>query len=154
MPVFNYTFIVNAPLTAVLDFHHDTRVLQRLSPPPMLVQWHRVDPLANGSLSEFTLWLGPLPMRWTALHSDVGPHGFTDTQTRGPFKVWRHTHRFEAVNAQTTRVAEHIEYEHDVGLRGLFSRLLFAPPALRLLFWYRSVVTRRALEGKPQRAGA
>jgi hypothetical protein len=28
MPVFDYKFTVNAPLTAVSNFHHDTRILK------------------------------------------------------------------------------------------------------------------------------
>lgn len=147
MPTFDYAFIVNAPLQAVADFHRDTRALKRLSPPPLFVQLHRVDPLSEGAVAEFTLWFGPIPLRWLAVHSDVSAqHGFTDTQQRGPLKSWRHTHRFEAVDARTTRVREHIEYDYPAGLPGLLARLLFSPPALTFLFAYRRWVTRRALE--------
>ena len=80
MPVFDYAFTVRAPLARVAEFHRDTRALQRLSPPPMFVQLHRLEPLAEGSVAEFTLWLGPLPLRWRAVHSNVDPlGGFTDT---------------------------------------------------------------------------
>lgn len=147
MPVFEYAFTVRAPVEAVARFHHDARALRRLSPPPMFVQLHRVEPLAEGSVAEFTLWLGPLPLRWRAIHSDVHAlHGFTDTQASGPLKRWRHTHRFEPVDETTTRVTEYIVYEHQDGVWGFVTRLLFAPPGLRFLFAYRSWVTRRALE--------
>ncbi len=149
MPVFEYSFTVRAPVEAVARFHQDTRALRRLSPPPMFVQLHRVEPLGEGSVSEFTLWLGPLPLRWQAVHSDVDPtRGFTDTQARGPLRRWRHTHRFEPVDETTTRVTEYVEYDHADGLSGAFTRLLFAPAALRGLFGYRRWVTRRALEGQ------
>jgi ligand-binding SRPBCC domain-containing protein len=149
VPAFHYAFNIRAPLAAVAEFHHDARMLKRLSPPPLFVQLHRVDPLAEGAMADFTLWLGPLPIRWVAVHSDVRPlTGFTDTQRRGPFRFWRHTHRFEAMDAETTRVNEHIVYEHQSGLAGLLSRLLFSPLSLRFLFGYRSWVTRRALEAK------
>jgi ligand-binding SRPBCC domain-containing protein len=98
-------------------------------------------------VAEFTLWFGPVPLRWVAVHSNVSAqHGFTDTQQRGPLKAWRHTHRFEAVDASTTHVSEHIEYEYPSGLPGLLAHLLFTPPALSFLFTYRQWVTRRALE--------
>lgn len=84
-----------------------------------------------------------------AVHSDVHPlTGFTDTQRRGPLRHWRHTHRFEALDADTTRVSEHIVYEYQPGLAGAPARLLFSPPGLQFLFWYRSWVTRRAVEGQ------
>jgi len=148
MPVFEYEFTVRAPLAAVAQFHHDTRALKRLSPPPLFVQLQRVEPLAEGSVAEFTLWFGPLPLRWQAVHSNVDVlHGFTDVQTRGPLQRWRHTHRFEAVDeTATTRVVEYIEYEHADGWPGVLTRLLFSEPGLRFLFAYRSWVTRRSLE--------
>jgi len=128
----------------VADYHRDTRALQRLTPPGVWVQLQRVDPLAEGSVSEFTLWFRPLPVRWTAVHSRVDrARGFTDAQRAGPLKFWRHTYSFTAEGTALTRVAEHIEYEHDSGLR---SRGLFARPMLTSLFAYRRRATRRALE--------
>lgn len=145
MPTFDYKFTVNAPLKDVQNFHQDTSALKKLNPPPVIVQLHRVDPMAEGSISEFTLWMGPLPVRWRAVHSQVSDHGFTDTQESGPMAHWQHTHRFEAIDDHTTRIQEHIEYTHFGGWRGTFSRLLFGPLALRALFAYRRWVTRRAL---------
>jgi len=146
MPTFDYAFTVRAPLAEVAEFHHDTRALKRLTPPPIIVQLHRVDPMAEGSVSEFTLWFGPIPIRWTAVHSNVGPSGFTDTQTRGPLKYWRHTHSFGVESEKVTCIREHVEYEHPGGLRGLFTRLLFGRLGLLALFTARKVVTRRLLE--------
>ena len=53
--IFSYQFTINASLEAVADFHRDTRALKQLSPPPAIVQLHRVDPMVEGSISEFTL---------------------------------------------------------------------------------------------------
>ncbi len=142
MPQFDFYFTVNAPLTAVHAFHHDTRILKKLTPPPLFVQIHAFEPLAEGSRAEFTLWFGPLPLRWTAVHHHVGPQGFTDRQEKGPLKFWEHTHRFTAVNDHTTHVHEHIEYEHFPGRRGWLSRLLFNKPGLLMLFTARKWLTR------------
>lgn len=150
MPLFSTSFTVNAPLDAVAAFHDDTRALKILNPPGIFVQLHRVDPLGEGSVSEFTLWMGPLPIRWRAVHSDVGLHGFTDTQESGPLAYWKHIHSFVAVDANTTRVSEHIEYRYAPGLKGLFSRLLFGKPGLAFLFAWRAFATRRAVEGQPK----
>ncbi|MQC24812.1 MAG: hypothetical protein DWG81_02565 [Chloroflexi bacterium] len=144
--IFDYAFTVRASLAAVADFHHDARALKLLSPPPIVAQLHLVEPMANGSIAEFTLWFGPLPVRWRAVHSNVVPQrGFTDTQARGPLRAWQHTHTFDEVSGGV-RVHEHVEYEHDSGWRGVLSRLLFNAPALGFLFWYRGWATRRALE--------
>lgn len=145
MPTFDYSFEVAAPVDKVVTFHHDTRVLQRLT--PGYVRLRRRDPLADGAIAEFTVWLGPIPIRWRALHRDVGPNGFTDIQDEGPMKSWVHTHRFEPIGASTTRVTEHIEYEYGGGWDGVRGRLFFGPLALRALFAFRAWRTQRAFRG-------
>jgi len=145
MPVFDYAFTVDAPPDAVRDFHRDTSALKRLTPPPTIVRLHSVEPLAEGSLSEFTLWVGPLPLRWKAVHRDVSDRGFTDVQASGPAARWEHTHRFVPLDDGRTEIQEHIEYEHRRGFWGLVTRILFSWPSLWFMFGYRRWVTRRAL---------
>lgn len=145
MPVFDYAFTVNAPVEAVRDFHHDTSALKRLTPPPTIVQLHAIEPLGEGSVSTFTLWVGPLPLRWKAVHRGVTDHGFTDVQASGPAAKWEHTHSFVPLSADVTEVREHIEFEHKRGFWGLVTRILFSRPNLLLMFAYRKFVTRRQL---------
>ena len=142
MPTFDYSFTVNAPLSAVQAFHSDTSALKRLTPPPTIVQLHSIEPLAEGSVSKFTLWVGPLPLRWTAVHRNVSPRGFTDVQAAGPAARWEHTHTFTPLDADTTRIDEHIEFEHKPGFWGMVTRLLFSRPNLLLMFTYRKLATR------------
>ena len=53
MPVFDFSFTVDAPLSAVRDFHRDTSALKRLTPPPTFVRLISIEPLAEGSVSKF-----------------------------------------------------------------------------------------------------
>ncbi len=145
MPIFETSFIVRAPIEAVAAFHADTSVLKTLNPPLVFVQLHRVDPMAEGSISEFTLWMGPFPIRWRAIHSGVSPNGFTDTLEDGLMASWRHTHHFEAVDEHTTQIHETIVYEYPSGLQGLLPRLLFSKFGLTILFTYRKWATRSVL---------
>jgi ligand-binding SRPBCC domain-containing protein len=142
MPVFDYQFTVNASLEAVQQFHHDTSALKRLTPPPTIVQLHEIEPLGEGSTSRFTLWVGPLPLHWTAVHRNVTSSGFTDVQTAGPAKKWEHTHTFVTVDKRTTEIREHIEFEHKGGFWGIVTRILFARPNLFIMFTYRKWSTR------------
>jgi ligand-binding SRPBCC domain-containing protein len=142
MPVFDYRFHVPHGLSAVREFHRDTRALKRLTPPPTWVQIHEVEPLGEGSVSRFTLWIGPLPLRWKAVHRGVSENGFTDIQAEGPARKWEHTHRFVPQGDRATEIQEHIEYEHRPGLRGLLTRVLFSRPNLWLMFTYRKWATR------------
>ncbi len=153
MPIFDYRFQVPATADAVAAFHFQPGILKRLTPPLMIMRVHRFEPLAEGSVAEFTMWMGPIPVRWKAVHSDVTRHGFTDTQVCGPMKSWQHTHQFHDAGNGTTEVHEHIVFEHHRGLRGLWSRLLFPPFALRLLFAIRSRITRRELTQRRSSGG-
>lgn len=145
MPTFDHHFTVRAPLEAVREFHRDTGVLKTLTPPPVVVQLHDVEPLGEGSVSRFTLWFGPLPIKWKAVHHDVSPRGFTDVQAEGPARCWEHTHTFHALGPEVTSVSDHIEFDHQPGLWGAVTRVLFARPNLYLLFTYRKLATRWAL---------
>jgi len=142
MPVFDFKFMVQAPLRAVQEFHHDTSALKRLTPPPTIVRLHKIEPLGEGSVSRFTLWVGPLPLNWTAVHKDVSETGFTDIQSEGPARKWEHTHTFTRISDDETEIQEHIECEHKSGFWGLITRVLFAKPNLYLMFSYRKLVTR------------
>lgn len=145
MEIFDYTFRVDAPLKSVAEFHVDTRILKKLTPALIFVKLHRVDPMAEGSISEFTLWIGLLPIHWRAVHSNVSFRGFTDTQEKGPLASWKHTHRFEPIDENTTQIHEQIIYEYPSGMRGLLTRILFGHLGLTALFTYRKWATRRGL---------
>ena len=136
---YTHKFTVQAPLAAVAAFHQDSRALRMLTPPPLWVQFHRVDPLAEGSVADFSMWFGPVPVRWTAVHSDVTANGFVDTQQRGPFRAWQHRHSFQPVSEAATEIIDEIEAEPG----NLISRIMWL--TLPILFAYRAWRTRRAL---------
>ena len=149
MPIFEHRFHVSAAAKDVAAFHFDPGAFRQLVPPGTLLKIHRQDSLANGSISEFTLWMGPIPVDWKAEHSDVSETGFTDTQTAGPMLSWVHRHEFEPISDQETAVVDRIDYEHPNGIASVRTRLLFAEPALRLLFAWRAFATRRAVRSPP-----
>ncbi len=155
MSIFRHSFEVRAPVEAVAAFYQDARVLKQLSPPPMLVQLHRVDPLAEGSIVDMTMWLGPIPIHWVADHREVDPaRGFLDIQAKGPMKVWRHRHSYGPLGPRLTWVRDEVEFEHYPGGRGVLTRLLFNPLTLRFLFFYRAQITRWLVKRRAQQAQA
>jgi ligand-binding SRPBCC domain-containing protein len=146
MKVFINKFQVKAPIQAVADFHSSTTALKRLSPFPVVVQIHHLQPLAEGSIAEFTMWFGLFPVRWVAQHVQVDPlNGFTDVQTSGPMLIWEHTHSFRAISEHVTEIRDYIEYAHRPGIKLFWTRLLYAPVLLKILFFYRAWATRKAL---------
>lgn len=138
------SFTVDAPVSLVAEFHNDPNALKLLTPPPIVMQPRRVEPLAEGSISEFVLWLGPIPVRWKAQHSLVGQNGFVDEQIEGPFNRWVHDHRYEALSPGQSQVTDDITAELS---RQPLAWLLGAAMWLGLpgLFAYRAWRTRREL---------
>ena len=98
--------------------------------------------MAEGMEADFTLWLGPVPLRWRARHRDVSAGAFTDEQASGPFADWAHRHELEPLGPHRTRVRDRVEYAHHAGARGLFTRAVMGGPALRVLFGYRALMTK------------
>ena len=106
---YRHRFHVSAPLARVAEFHRRSASMAAITPPPIAVKLHRAPAvLADGDQMEFTMWLGPLPVRWLARIEAVSSTGFTDRQLRGPFAKWVHRHSFAAVDEQTTEVNDEV----------------------------------------------
>lgn len=143
---YHHRFVVNAPLEAVRAFHSRSASMGSITPPPIIVQVHRAPPMLDeGDEMAFTLWMGPLPVRWTAQFSDVGPGGFTDTMVRGPFTRWEHRHSFVPIDDLRTEVIDTLQIEPSRHwFWGLVGRSMIA--GLPLLFAWRARRTRALLE--------
>lgn len=112
----------------------------------MIVRVHRApERLASGDEMHFTLWAGPVPLRWVAAIEDASPVGFTDRQLSGPFAAWQHRHSFLRISDSETDVVDEVEAELS---RHLFWRLAGALmwAGMPVLFAYRGWRTRRLLE--------
>lgn len=147
MKDFSRSFKVNAPLKQVAEFHSDSRALKTLTPPITHIQLQNIEPLGEGSIADFVIWLGPIPVHWKAKHSDVDPmHGFTDTQIEGPFKYWQHRHSFISIGEGRTEVKDVIQARFS---RHPYQKMIciLMWSNLPVLFAYRAMKTRQELEG-------
>jgi ligand-binding SRPBCC domain-containing protein len=145
MDKFQNQFEVEATLDKVVEFHRNPQALRLLTPPPMIVQFHMVQPMREGSVVDFTLWMGPIPVRWVAIHHDIDPlSGFTDSMMKGPFEAWVHIHRFDALDSGHTRIIDTVQaLPGPHPFWGFISKLMWKN--LPFLFAYRRRRTRRAL---------
>jgi ligand-binding SRPBCC domain-containing protein len=137
---------VHAPASVVADFHSQTENMVAITPPFVPVQLgHAPAHPEGGDQMAFTMWLGPIPVRWRTYFSQVSDTGFTDTQLEGPFRYWVHRHTFLPLDGQTTEVVDEVRAAlrwHILwGIVGLMMWL-----GLPVLFAYRGWKTRRLLE--------
>lgn len=143
-----HRFQVAAPLAVVADFHRQSASMAAITPPPISVEIHRAPvQLAAGDEMEFTLWIGPFPIRWLARIEHQSPTSFMDRQLRGPFARWVHRHTFAPLKDGRTEVLDEVEVTL---ARQWFWRLFgFGMwSSLPLLFAYRAWKTRRLLASK------
>lgn len=144
---YRHAFQVQAPQAQVAEFHASASSLRAITPPLMPMKLHHApEQMATGDEMAFTMWLGPLPVRWEARVEDASPAGFLDRQVSGPLASWSHRHRFLVVDEGRTEVVDEVEARlkpHLLwGAVGLAMWL-----GLPLLFAYRAWKTRRLLEG-------
>lgn len=128
----------------VRNFHARAASMAAITPPPIVVQMHSApEMLSEGDEMRFTLWLGPLPVRWTARIEQASPDSFIDRQIEGPFAEWSHTHHFVTIGVATC-VQDTVTYRYKSHLLwGLVGRLMGA--SLPFLFKYRAWRTKRLL---------
>ena len=100
----SFTQQVPRPLAEVFDFFSRAENLEVLTPPWLNFKILDVkpQPIQQGTLINYSLRIHGIPLRWTSeIVEWERPHRFVDLQLRGPYKVWRHEHCFEAHDDKT-----------------------------------------------------
>lgn len=82
-------------------------------------------------------WRG-IPVSWTTeIRWFDPPHGFIDEQVSGPYRLWHHTHRFEAVEEGTV-MHDMVRYALPLGWVGRLARAGFVGRDLEAIFDFRA----------------
>ena len=94
-----------------------------------------------GALIEYKLRIHGLPTRWlTEITNWNPPYQFVDEQRKGPYKLWRHTHRFAPV-AKGTSIVDEVHYELPLGPIGdLVHRLMVRRDVERIFDFRNSTI--------------
>lgn len=131
-------------VNALFEFFGDAENLNLLTPPWISLDIITPRPIAmhTGTLIDYRLRWGPVPMRWrTLIERWNPPYDFVDMQVRGPYRLWRHTHRFETTD-HGTRMTDMVEYALPLGPIGRLVHWAKVGDDLRRIFDYRAAVIR------------
>jgi ligand-binding SRPBCC domain-containing protein len=133
---------IPAPRERVFPFFADARNLERLTPPSL--RFRILTPgtieMRAGAVIDYQLRVTGLPVRWrTLIETWEPPARFVDVQTKGPYRVWRHTHTFENV-AGGTLMRDRVDYALPLGPLGALAQRLFVARQLEQIFAFRARV--------------
>lgn len=145
---FEYSSEMPATAAEVYRWHAQDGALARLTPPWERMEIEgRVTGIRSGSRVHLRLGRGPLRLQWIAEHEGVVPDSeFVDIQAKGPFKFWRHRHRFEEGTGSLSVLRDEIEYELPWGALGQAIGGRYVRRSLERTFEYRHQTTGADME--------
>lgn len=124
------------PLSEVFPFFSDAYNLETLTPP--LLKFEVLTPapipMKVGQTIDYRLRVRGVPLRWRSeITAWEPPHRFVDEQVRGPYRLWRHEHRFREEDGVTI-AEDHVEY---AVLGGSLVHWLLVERDVKKIFEYR-----------------
>jgi NADH dehydrogenase len=138
---------LDRPLHEAFAFFAAPENLARLTPDALDFQLRSADrEMRVGLVIEYRIRpiLG-IPVGWTSVIADYAPDShFTDVQVRGPYRSWRHLHRFSA-DGDGTLVTDEVTYELPFGPLGDLVHRFWVRPRLEQIFAYRGALMERLL---------
>ncbi len=130
---------LDAPIDDVFAFFSKAENLQRVTP-----DWFSLEittpgriEMRVGTLIDYRLKVHHVPLRWrTRIDQWDPPRVFADTQLKGPYKRWYHTHTFESERGGT-RCGDRVEYQVPGGPLSPIIHKLMVKPDVDTIFEYR-----------------
>jgi ligand-binding SRPBCC domain-containing protein len=131
---------VEVPGEQAFAFYGDALNLEPLTPPWLHFEVTTPGELTfqPGTLLDYRLRLHGVPVRWrTRIETWEPPARFVDTQVRGPYSLWEHTHIFEPDGTGATVIHDRVRYAIPLGPLGAIAHRLFVRRDLERIFDYR-----------------
>jgi uncharacterized protein (TIGR01777 family) len=130
---------IEKPITDVFNFFSDEKNLEAITPPWLnfKVLNKSTKTMQEGTLINYELKIRGVLVKWQTKILEWKPTShFIDTQLKGPYKIWHHTHEFIEVQGGTF-MTDIVKYEIPYGIFGSLAKLLFVKNDVEKIFNYR-----------------
>lgn len=148
MRTFRNSFIVKGSIERVWDFYTDIKHLETITPDKIDLK------IINATDERIVLgqeiWISgkiitKIRSTWHSKITLARPYEYVDEMLTGPFRKWKHSHKFYNINGKQTEIEDIFEFELPYGIIG---RLLegCAYKQIQNIFEHRKIATLNALE--------
>lgn len=142
----------DVPPEKIFPFFAEAQNLERITPP--LLGFHiekmSTPEIEEGSLIDYRLKIHGVPVKWrTRIEEWVPGKRFVDTQLKGPYKKWHHTHSFEKLG-RGTLMTDLVRYRVPLGWAGWFASGWMVEKDVNQIFDYRRQYCARHFSEKNQ----
>jgi ligand-binding SRPBCC domain-containing protein len=136
---FSSSQFIDRPIDEVFSFFSEAKNLEVLTPPWLgfRIQTMSSKEIQENTLIDYRLKIHGVPVGWrTLIKSWSPPNKFVDTQLKGPYSKWHHTHTFESVGGGT-QMHDEVIYRLPLGKFGNFFVGRFVKKEIQMIFDFR-----------------
>ena len=139
---------MRAPIEKVWNFYTDINHLEIITPPKLKLKVIDTtkDKISIGQ--ECTISAKMLTRkRWRSKIVACTTYEYTDEMLEGPFKKWKHVHKFNEIGRDETEIIDEIDFELPYGIIGRLANF-YIIHFLEKIFENRRVATKNHLDKK------
>lgn len=127
------------PREKVFSFFADAKNLEQITPKSLHFKILKMstERIQKNTLIDYNLKIHAVPIHWQTLIETWEPNqSFTDTQLKGPYSLWHHTHSFESLGGGTL-MTDIVRYKLPAGLPGRLAAQAWVDSDVEKIFSFR-----------------
>ncbi len=132
----------------LFKFFSDAQNLEAITPPWLNFKILNVstENIQEGTLLDYKISLHGFPIKWRTKIIDWNPPAeFVDTQLKGPYKLWHHTHTFQEVNGGVL-MTDRVLYQIPYSVAGNLANPLLVDRDVKKIFQFRKTEIAKLLK--------
>ena len=142
---FHHSFVVDVPIDNVWNFYTDLHHLEVITPKrlDLKIIESSSNKVTEGQTAYFSSKL-LTRITWKTKITVCKPYTYVDEMSNSIFKLWKHTHVFDKIDENQTKITDKIEFELQYGVFGKMFEW-YALDKLKKIFEHRQQATINAL---------